>query len=266
MNIAMGKTMRKNGVMELNNLKKLLIEGDWEAVNYAQLLGEDSWPILNEIIQNKNFLPKQIAMACAAQLDIKKAGAYLIMGLNDKHINVSLRAAGELSKKRYDGVLPAILKKMSECDFELKGECSILLEALGHYPGDETLNTIKKIQTKNTSHKAEILKTLVKLEDPIAVKNYLQILKDGNSSMKYFAIKDLIYINQEKYFPKLKELLLDKEIGMNVGNPYNNHSRRFCDQAVDTAVEWLGLKTSFKPSNGNYTDTQIAEVLSLIIN
>ncbi|MFT6283803.1 MAG: HEAT repeat protein [Arenicella sp.] len=249
-------------VSNVANLKKLLTEENWQAVDAAIKLGDNAWPALDAGATMQSFRSRQITMASAGAIGTDKSIHILVEGLDDKHINVRLAAAGQLSVNTPPDAQMALARKLRTC--EEHNICSLLILGLGNVPGELSVNSILEFSQNNHELTGVAQLALSKLERKTSIDAQLMLFSSSNPSARYQALIDLIYIADKNYASYAIALLRDKAVAISIGTPYDEEHRRVCDQSVDTLIELLQLTPSFITSAEMiYNGQQINEIIQL---
>lgn len=251
-----------------NELENLIAQGDWSAVDLVVKMGEAAWPVIKQGAKMDSYESRQVSMVAAGRLGGISAGEILLSGLRDKHINVVLVAAGQLSKKPPLSAHSGILDEINTCN---EGDvCELLALSLGQIPGEKSINALlnllnKDLQEDDVEKNAQL--ALVKLGHPKYIKKHLKNLDSKDAYERYKTIANFVYIDDTKYAKEIKRHLVDKEVALVIGTQYKPRYRRVCDQAVDSLVFVYKLTPSFEIKAENiYSDKQIAEINEIFKN
>lgn len=245
-----------NHMSEENMLENMIAGGDWKAVELAVRMGDAAWPAVKKGATMEGFQSRQIAMVCAGQLGGKTAGEILLAGLADKHINVSLAAAGQLAKNPPAGSHQGILQELSSCSEE--NICALLALAAGRLSGKAPIQTLLGLVEGDDDVAQNARLALAKLGQKEYLEEHLAKLASESPHIRYTALAQLIYIDDPKLAENVKTLLGDKEVAITLGTQYNPRYRRVCDQAVETLKALLKFTVPFETSAGTiYSDEQL---------
>lgn len=246
---------------QVNPLKKLLAEASSESVNEAKRQGKSALPIIRPFLKDDNYQVRELAVASAGAIGDDSAADILSSGLKDSNINVRLAAADELTKRSYPAATGTVLEVIKTSPDETLRE--LLVEAAGFLPGDKTIATLRPL-AKGKSVLADQAKyALAKLGDSSGINAVTNKLSAADSYVRYEALQKLCYVDDLRFVSKAEKLLSDKTDAITVGSPRNPQMRRVTDAAVDALVCLLNLNTSFKASDGIYTDENINQVRNL---
>ncbi len=252
-----------DGMSNEKELKNMIAQGDWQAVELTRQMGEAAWPAVKEGAKMKDFRSRQIAMVCAGQLGGEAAGKILLAGLADKHINVSLAAAGQLSNNPPLSALHGILNELTACSEE--NICALLALSAGRLPGEASVQVLLGLVGRDDDAAKNARLALAKLGQPEYLKAHLSKLASQNPHTRYEALAQLVYINDVKLADNAKPLLTDKEAAVTIGNQYKPRYRRVCDQAVDTLIALLKLTPPFATGAERiYTDEELLQIKNLV--
>ena len=248
-----------NGMSNEKELENLIAQGDWKAVELAKQMGAAAWPSIKQGATMADYQSRQISMVCAGQLGGGAAGAILLAGLGDKHINVSLAAAGQLSKNPPASARQGILNELAACSEE--NICALLALAAGRLPGEPSSKTLLGLVEGDDDVAKNAQLALAKLGHPEYLKAHLSKLASENPHTRYEALAQLVYIDDAKLAENARVLLSDKEVAVTIGKQYKPRYRRVCDQAVDTLVSLLKLIPPFQTSAESiYSDVQLSQI------
>ena len=252
-------TNEGNKMSATAELERMLTEGDWEAVNLAQSLGDAAWPIIERGAGMPEYTSRQISMTCAKRLGGEASGRVLSKGLFDQNGNVRVAAAACLSSNpptsAYDGVMKALVESQEEDIQEL------MALAAGYLPGDQTMETLRPMTEGSGVLAGNARAALAKLGDPEARSNLIQQTSSADGYTKYKALEDLSYVNDAGLAPHAKALLGDRTEALRIGPERFPKYRRVCDQAVDTLVLLLQLEPPFEASAQKiYSDDELSQV------
>ncbi len=211
----------------------MIAQGDWQAVGLTRQMGE-------------------------------AAGKILLAGLADKYINVSLAAAGQLSRNPPLSALHDILNELTACSEE--NICALPALSAGRLPGEASIQALLGLVGRDDDAAKNARLALAKLGQPEYLKAHLSKLASQNPHTRYEALAQLIYINNIKFADNTKPLLADKEAAVTIGTQYNPRYRRVCDQAVDTLIALLKLTPPFATgAEMIYTDKQLLQIKNVTI-
>lgn len=245
------------------NLENLIAQGDWGAVEKTRRMSEDAWPAVKRGAQMPDFLSRQIAMACAGILGGEEAEKLLLAGLNDKHINVSLAAAGQLSVNPPAGALDDIIKELASGHEENIRELLVL--ALGRIPDETSTKALIKIEKEDEDLAPSARLALARHRQGEFLEAHVERLESETPHIRYEALSQMIYIDDPDLAGHAKKLLSDKAEAVNIGNQYKPLYRRVCDQAVDTLAALLNITPPFETGNGIiYTNDQLYQIQNLV--
>lgn len=240
-------------------LEHLIAQCDWQAVDLAVRLGEAAWPVIEQGARMENFQSRQISMVCAGRLGGETAGTLLLAGLADKHINVSLAAAGQLSRNPPPSALQGILRELAACQED--NICALLALALGHLPDEDSTKTLLDLTGRDDDTAVNARLALAKLGHDEFLAAHLSRFASDDPHTRYEALAQLIYIDHARLAEHAKQLLFDKDVAVTIGTQYAPLYRRVCDQAVDTLAALLKLKLPFVVSAESiYSDSQLSQV------
>jgi len=243
-------------------LEHLLEEGDRQAIELCNQMNQNAWPIISKGASMQKFRSRQISMICAGSLGGEPAVNILITGLADKHINVRLAAAGELSKNPPANSQQALLNEIKQCSND--AICESLVLGIGRIPNDASIEALLELAKENEDMTDSTQLALAKLNHPPARKKLLAKFESKEAYIRYEALSELVYINDPKLASFAKKLTTDIVPTVTIGTPYDEQHRRVCDQAVDTLVTLLKLKPSFQISPETiYSVTQLTEINKL---
>ncbi|HFQ81471.1 MAG TPA: hypothetical protein ENK33_08890 [Desulfobacterales bacterium] len=252
-----------NDMSKEKELKNMIAQGDWKAVELAKQMGEAAWPTVKQGAKMAGFQSRQISMVCAGQLGGEAAGEILLAGLNDKHINVSLTAAGQLSKNPPASALHGILNELAACSEE--NICALLALSAGRLPGEASTKALLGLVGGDDDVAKNAQLALAKLGQPEYLKAHLSKLAAKSPHTRYEALAQLVYIDNAELAENAKQLLSDKEVAVIIGTQYNPRYRRVCDQAVDTLIALLKLTPPFATGAERiYTDEQLLQIKNLV--
>lgn len=248
---------------DVQQLEKMIAEGDWDAVELAGKMGASAWPVLEWGAQMAGFRSRQITMVSAGQLGGDEAGRMLLAGLHDKHINVGLAAAGQLSRNPPGNTLLKILDELNECSED--NICALLALAVGRLPAGEAPEVLLELAEGDDDVAKNAQLALARLGNSEYVERHLDKLASKESSIRYEALSGLIYINDPKLARNVHGLLSDREVAVTLGTQYKPRHRRVCDQAVDTLTALLKIKPGFDTGPENiYTDEQLHQFEQMV--
>ncbi|HDP24294.1 MAG TPA: HEAT repeat domain-containing protein [Deltaproteobacteria bacterium] len=248
---------------KVHELEHLIAQGDWQAVDLTAHLGEAAWPAIEQGARMENFQSRQISMVCAGRLGGETAGTLLLAGLADNHINVSLAAAGQLSRNPPPSALHGILGELAQCQEE--NICALLALGVGHLPGEASMNALLELTGRDDDVAKNARLALAKLGHDEYLEALLAELASDDPHARYEALAQLVYIDDAKLGEHAKKLLYDKEVAVTIGKQYAPRYRRVCDQAVDTLAALLKLKLPFAASAESiYSDSQLAQVREMV--
>jgi len=252
-----------NGMSQEKDLENMIAQGDWKAVELAIQIGEAAWPSVKQGAKMTDFQSRQISMVCAGQLGGDTAGEILLTGLGDKHINVSLAAAGQLSKNPPPSALQGILHELTTCSEE--NICALLALSVGRLPDEASTKALLGLVEGDDDVAKNAQLGLAKLGHPEYLKTHLSKLASENPHTRYEALAQLVYIDDAKLAENAKRLLSDREVAVTLGTQYNPRYRRVCDQAVDTLVHLLKLSPPFETNPEQiYSDTELMQINQLV--
>ncbi len=252
-----------NGMSKEKELENMIAQGDWKAVELAIQMGEAAWPSVKQGAKMADFRSRQISMVCAGQLGGEAAGEILLAGLGDKHINVSLAAAGQLSMNPPTSALQGILNELAACSEE--NICALLALSAGRLPDEASTKALLGLVDGDDDVAKNAQLALAKLGHPEYLKTHLSKLASKNPHTRYEALAQLVYIDDAKLAENAKRLLSDKEVAVTIGTQYNPRYRRVCDQAVDTLVHLLKLSPPFETKLAKiYSDIELMQINQLV--
>lgn len=248
---------------KVEELERLIAQGDWQAVDLAVRLDAAAWPAIQRGAGMEDFQSRQISMVCAGRLGGEAAATLLLAGLADKHINVSLAAAGQLSRNPPPSALPGILRELDSCQED--NICALLALALGHLPGEATTESLLELTGRDGDVAVNARLALAKLGHDEFLAAHLSRLASDDPYTRYEALAQLVYIDQAELAGHARQLLFDKEVAVTIGKQYTPRYRRVCDQALDTLAALLELRLPFVVSAESiYTDDQLSQASKMV--
>ena len=257
------KEREDHGMSNGKELENLIAQGDWEAVEKTRQMGEAAWPSIRLGAVMPDFQSRQVAMACAGLLGGEEAGKILLAGLNDKHINVSLAAAGQLSMNPPPSALHGIINKLAaDSEDNIRG---LLALALGRLPDEASIRTLLGLAQGEGDVAQNARLALAKLKQPKFLEACTAGLMSEAPHIRYETLAQLIYIDNPDLAARAENLLSDKAEAVNIGNQYKPMYRRVCDQAVDTLAALLKITPPFEIGPALiYSDEQLYQMQLLI--
>ena len=250
---------------DLITLEKMLAEGQPEAVEMAEEIGEQAWPAILKAAKTENLESRQLAMYCAGALEGPQAGEILASGLSDDDVNVRSAAASQLMDDPPENSKTALLNTLSRKTERSHQIPEMLALGAGFLPGDDTVEVLKGLLSEGDDLAENAKMALAKLGDQECKNNIIRELSDDNSFTRYNAVKKLEYIDDSGTFQHLVKLLGDRAEAVNVGTSYRSKYRRVCDQAVDSIISLLELDTPFETSITKiYSDSELLKIKQLI--
>jgi len=249
------------GDQSTTELEKLLSSANWQAVNEAKRLGKPALAVIRRFAKDQNFTIRQISMSCVEAIGDTDGSDILITGLSDENTNVRLAAAKALSARQYPAAADAILKTINDTSDEVLRE--LLVKAAGFYPGSETVTTLMRFVSGDSSLANTAVLALAKIGNETGRKLLLERLSASLPRTRYEALEGLCYVDDKRFVEQAKKLLSDKAVGLRIGSARNPKYRKVADQAVDALVCLLKLSPGFEISSERiYTDGEIASVRS----
>ena len=254
---------QKQSVAQNDQLKKLIAEANWQAVEEAKRQGSLALSIIRPFITDKNYQVRQIAVNCVGAIGDPQGADVLVAGLKDENVNVRSAAARELSEKPYPAAAGAVLEVLKTDADEILRE--MLATAAGFFPGDKTVAVLRPLANGDSILAANAMFALAKLGDVTGHKLLSTKLAAKLPRTRYDALEGLCYVNDLRFALTARQLLSDRANAVTIGSVRNQKIRRVCDQAVDSLVCLLKLKPPFEISPVKiYTDQEIATVRNLV--
>jgi hypothetical protein len=113
-------------------------------------------------------------------------------GLDDKHINVRLAAAGQLSVNPPATAQGEIAQKLRQCEED--NICEMLVLGLGRLPGEVSIAAVTETAQNNPVLADAARLALSKLGHKGSLQTQLNLLSADNGFSRYQGLVDLIYI------------------------------------------------------------------------
>lgn len=250
---------------DLITLEKMLAEGQTEAVEMAEEMGEQAWPAILKAAKMENFESRQLAMYCAGSLEGPQAGETLALGLSDDDVNVRSAAASQLMDDPPENAKTALLHTLSQKTERSHQIPEMLALGAGFLPGDDTVEVLKGLLPEGDDLAENAKMALAKLGDQELKNNIIGELSDNNPLTRYNAVKKLEYIDDPSTFHHVVKLLGDRAEAVNVGTSYRSRYRRVCDQAVDSVIYLLELEPPFEINVTKiYSDSEILQLREMV--
>ncbi len=250
---------------DLMTLEKMLAEGQTEAVEMAEEMGEQAWPAILKAAKMENYESRQLAMYCAGSLEGPQAGEILTLGLSDDDVNVRSAAASQLMDDPPENAKTALLHTLSQKTERSHQIPEMLALGAGFLPGDDTVEVLKGLLSEGDDLAENAKMALAKLGDQECKNNIIGELSDNNPFTRYNAVKKLEYIDDPGTFQHVVKLLNDRAEAVNVGTSYRSRYRRVCDQAVDSVIYLLELEPPFEINVTKiYSDSEILQLREMI--
>ncbi len=250
---------------DLITLEKMLAEGQPEAVEMAEEMGEQAWPAILKAAKMENFESRQLAMYCVGALEGPQAGEILALGLSDDDVNVRSAAASQLMDDPPENTKTTLLNTLSRKTERSHQIPEMLALGAGFLPGDDTVEVLKGLLLEGDDLAENAKMALAKLGDQEYKHNIIVELSDNNPFTRYNAVKKLEYIDDPGTSQHVVKLLDDRAEAVNVGTSYRSRYRRVCDQAVDSIISLLELDTSFETNTTKiYSDSELLQLREII--
>ena len=263
-----GNTRNNNEVIKMTDLitlEKMLAEGQVEAIEIAEEMGEQAWPAIRKAAKMKNYESRQLAMYCAGSLEGPQSGEILALGLSDDEVNVRSAAASQLMDSPPENAKTALLYTLSQKTERSHQIPEMLALGAGFLPGDDTVEVLKGLLSEGGDLAENAKMALAKLGNQEFKDNIIGELSDNNPLTRYNAVKKLEYIDDPGTFHDVVKLLDDRAPAVNVGTSYRERYRRACDQAVDTVVSLLELDPPFEiDATKIYSDSELMQLRKMV--
>lgn len=257
------KTVSNNSVASTDDLDELLAAASWQAVDEAKRKGSAALPVVRRFSNDKNFVIRQITMACVEAIGDPSGADILAGGLSDSNVNVRLAAARALSMGAYPTAANAITKAIEGASEETFRE--LLVKAAGFSPESKTISVLKPFASGDSVLARNTVFALAKLKDPTGQKTLSAMLSSTLPRTRYESLEGLCYVNDKKFSGQAKRLLSDNAVGLRIGSTRNPKQRRVADQAVDSLVCLHQLRPAFLTAAERiYTPAEIGTIRNMV--
>ncbi|MCG7851851.1 MAG: HEAT repeat domain-containing protein [Methanosarcinaceae archaeon] len=268
--LAMGCTTQSGGKsdaaldketkVELDELKQMILEQNWDALDLAEKIGAPAMAPLADLLKNSNAEIRQIALNCVALTGDKKAIEVIASALRDPDEDVRSTAMQTLEARCDSTIQAQLVDNLSNPDPDIRGAVALMLGNLGDRTAVAPIRTRLESETDPLASRRMKL-SLAKLGDEKLMHEFADQLSIADSHTRYQGIEDLAYIDTRALAGDLFPALLDRGEAFNIGDKDSPVYGRVCDAAINLLGKWFNEPFSFEINEyRKYTDEEIEEV------
>ena len=224
----------------------ILSDKVFEAESILKQLGKDAAPVLKELTKSDNAQVRSNVLELAGELSDVESCRLILRLLDDPDSEVRNLAAFQVSKCSHQELIPDIITALEKHkDSHTRGILSLQLGMIGNKAQIAVLRKYCQ-ETEDPELRQQISLALARLGNPDSRAELIQELGDVNLSVRYGALKDCLYVQDNTlaaYFtPALEDLR--NVVQISIPGEMPPVYARMCDVAV-TTMEALGYKFSF---------------------
>ena len=246
--------IKKGGAGSMTTLDRLqtqlrnfiLSDQVFEAETTLKKIGKDAVPVLRELIKSEKVRVRSNVLELAGQLGDIESCSLILRALDDPDDEVRNLAIFQINKCSHRELIPDMFIALERhSDPRTRGTLSLQLGMIGN---KDQIPLLKKYlgKAKDPELRHQIGLALTRLGDLEARAALIQRLSDGDSSVRYRALQDCLYI-QDKSLAAYFTLALEdfrNVVQLTIPGEKPAVYARICDIAV-TVMEGLGYKFSF---------------------
>jgi len=248
----------------VEELRKLVLLKDWEAMNLAEQIGEVAAPMLKELMGNADGEIRDLTLGCLVLTNDKQVTKTLAQALSDPDQDVRMRAMLALESRYDHTILPELLSNLENPDGDIRIGVAKLL---GNLRDNSAVEPLQKRIDKETDDqdRRQMRLALAKLGDENLKAEFAGQLDGPDSRTRYQGIRDLEYIDDKKLARRLLPALQDRGEAYDVGDPDKPRYARVCDAAINLIAKWNEKPFSFPTDDLKiYSDVEIKEAKRLL--
>jgi len=246
-------------------LEQQISQLNYDARETARKLGKVALPTLLKRFQTKSTRERAIVLRCLAEVKEDEAIRVLVRALQDDEPEVWNTALVLLHTAHSPVAIKPLTELLSQSPHPLiRGEIARILGRMGAV---STLPAIKDQAQKESNPGAaqKMDLAIAKFEDGPARWRLLERLKNLDRKVRYQAIGDLEFVNDQKLITELLPLLNDETQVVNVGLEQWPVWHRVCDRALEAVVTLSGKSLPFPTGKRTYTPEQIQKAREVIL-
>lgn len=260
-------TIAKNTVMEFPELeKKILAEEFIVEDDIAALANPDATlPLLKKYCNSKNENIRHIILSSLNVLPSLEAKHLMVKFLDDSSDEVRIEACRFVRLIDSEGIVPEVLKYLSNKDFNVRSASALAIGRLGDQNACKQLSPYYD-KEKNSDVKNDISVALAKLGDENHLKLVYDKLKSNETQTILKTLSEIQFIGVAAYPENYLKLLSDERDAYRI-DPRNQKHSRICDEAVKVLLKQYKHPLSLKVNErAIFSEDEIKSVISFLEN
>jgi len=251
--------------VELDSLRKAVLEDSDDALLQAEEIGSPAMPVLLELLKNENPETRELALTCAVLTDDESVPPVLVEALWDNDAQVRASALQSLRSRISSAILQGLIANLSNTDAVVRGGVARLI---GRIDDASAMKPLQKQldQEDDASVSKQIKLALARLGDKELKNEFASQVDTPPPDGRYKIILDLEYINDKLLASRLLPALGDTSDAYDIGHPEADPEfARVCDAAINLVAAWYDKPFSFEIDEcRTYTDDEITEAESYL--
>lgn len=248
----------------LRELVRKVLAKNWNALDIAEITGNDAVPFLNELSGDKDPEVRLIALHCLSLIDDESILEIMANALSDKEKEIRTLAIQYLNSKHDRSILDKLIYNLNNDDEIIRGGVAILLGNVAKIGEAKAMDPLYKRSEIETNREVErdMALALARLGDSKMKDRFASQLDVSDSKTRYQGIEDLRYINDKNLAKRLLPALDDfgdAYLLTGKGAPEPKWGR-VCDAAINLIGELYDNPFSFKLGRYKiYSEEEIKE-------
>jgi hypothetical protein len=249
----------KESSMEMDKLREMVLNLDWEAVDLAEQIGSPAVAELTDLLRNEDAEVRDIALNCIVMTNNDTVKYLLADALEDADETVRATAIQSLQPRNDISLLPKLTKNLNHPEASIRGAVAIMIGDLGETKSLKDLrDRLQGEADEEVIYKIKL--AAAKLGDEKYKDEFGRKMSVPDSETRFQALIDLEYIGDKKMAVYLGSALDDFGPAYGIGHPEDPQFARVCDAAVNLLSFWFDQPFSYETDESKiYTAEEIDE-------
>jgi hypothetical protein len=252
---------REEYKVELDSLKKAVLEESDDALTQAEEIGPPAIPALTELLKNENPEIRELALNCVVLTNDDSVPSILVGCLGDGDSQVRTTALQSLRSRCSESILQGLIDNLTNPDTTVRAGVARYIGIIDNTKGVKPLRD--RLAEETDPQVNESLKlALARLGNGEYEEEFASRITAPTSDGRYKALLDLEYINDKRLASSFIPALKDTTDAYDIAHPEAvvREFARVCDAAVNLIAKWYNNPFPFEIDEfRRYTDTEIAQ-------
>ncbi|MBU1319300.1 MAG: HEAT repeat domain-containing protein [candidate division Zixibacteria bacterium] len=246
--------------VELDSLRKAVLEDSDDALLQAEEIGSPAMPVLLELLKNENPETRELALSCVVLTDDESVPTVLVEALWDKDAQVRASALQSIRSRISSAILQGLIANLSNTDAVVRGGVARLIGRIDDASAMKPLR--KQLDQEDDANVGKQIKlAMARLGDEEFKNEFASQIDTPPLEGRYDVILALEYISDKRLASRLLPALADTSDAYDIGHPEADPEfARVCDAAINLIAVWYDRPFSFETDEFLiYSEGQVKE-------